>query len=495
MPHSATNTIPPVPFPEGSHESISASIEDIIEEFRSDVSICREWSEWANRYAPRSDDAVAHLVFMGQSTPPIPYRIPLKSLLLDRNVKIEAPEWLYQPLEQLPINRPLIQWPTQLAAAMHSVRSEMNRHPYPTRLYSPTDEELIAARTLFSTHVITVYSDVGGYRSTAWTKQRLTSLLWRKVSFAGEISNTSGESICFFCASCHLVVVLHYFSFLLSITGGKAELANNLKQKDLDFVTVLNRRLSGQDIYYLRQSMGPEILPSASADAIVLEKIKQTPLTLNALRQFRAGCPILDNAMTVVMSLFQDRNDAICEAHAEVNSEKNHYEKYLRSFYLPFSFMQALAENPLRTDIKERFFGSANWSGNDTKNLLILAKKANTQKWIILSAELATCKIALIDPERNNSQPFTASELSTCTAIEAIVKPFLSSLRDGDWKCRPSYHKVFTDPIANDFDSGMYVMAIIYFLSTETPVFFSQQTVDSLRLSFPYWLLCKALPY
>jgi hypothetical protein len=70
MPHCPDGTLPPVDFPEGSSASIASTIASIKEEFSNDPAVREEWSDWAERYAPRSDDAAAYLTFLGQQNPP-----------------------------------------------------------------------------------------------------------------------------------------------------------------------------------------------------------------------------------------------------------------------------------------------------------------------------------------------------------------------------------------------------------------------------------------
>ena len=78
------------------------------------------------------------------------YHIPLKAILLNRRVSIVEPEWLNQPpLDTTPISTNIFEWPEVLAAAMHSVLSDMNRNPQPVRLYAASDGALIVERQLF----------------------------------------------------------------------------------------------------------------------------------------------------------------------------------------------------------------------------------------------------------------------------------------------------------------------------------------------------------
>lgn len=192
MPNRPEGSLPPVPFPEGSSDSIKSSIADIRVLFATDHEVRNEWNEWFERYAPRSDDVNEYLTFMGQQNPPIPYKIPLKNILLSADVRYDFAIWMNKPLAETPINKPLIEWPEQLVAATHSVRSEMNRNPLPARIYSPADQYLVSMRNNFAEKVASVYGAEDGYRAAGCTKPMLISKIWRKVSLSGEVSGIAG---------------------------------------------------------------------------------------------------------------------------------------------------------------------------------------------------------------------------------------------------------------------------------------------------------------
>lgn len=111
------------------------------------------------------------------------YHIPLKAILLNRRrVSIVEPEWLNQPpLDTTPISTNIFEWPEVLAAAMHSVLSDMNRNPQPVRLYAASDGALIVERQLFLDAVAQYYSNTLPRLSLNDLKQ----LALRKVGFNG----------------------------------------------------------------------------------------------------------------------------------------------------------------------------------------------------------------------------------------------------------------------------------------------------------------------
>ena len=112
----------------------------------------------------------------------IRYHIPLKAILLNKSISIVEPEWLNQPpVDTTPISANIFEWPEVIAAAMHSVLSDMNRNPQPVRLHAASDGALIIERQLFSDAVAQYYNNALPRLSL----NELKRLALRKVGFNG----------------------------------------------------------------------------------------------------------------------------------------------------------------------------------------------------------------------------------------------------------------------------------------------------------------------
>jgi hypothetical protein len=117
----------------------------------------------------------------------------LKLVVLDRENVIEAPDWMYRhPLETQPMKASTFVWPDVLAAAMHSVHTDMNQHPHNARLYSTSDVQLVADRNLFKETTRGPYYE-GILRATAMTNAKLLRILRRKVGYKGEEPSKPGQ--------------------------------------------------------------------------------------------------------------------------------------------------------------------------------------------------------------------------------------------------------------------------------------------------------------
>lgn len=84
-------------------------------------------------------------------------------------------------MEATPTSSNIFEWPEVLAAAMHSVLSDMNRIPQPVRVYAASDAELIIERQLFSEAVASYYNNT----LPGLSLNELKRLASRKVGFNG----------------------------------------------------------------------------------------------------------------------------------------------------------------------------------------------------------------------------------------------------------------------------------------------------------------------
>ena len=193
VPHTDQDSLPPFEFPEDSVQTLRKTLPAVNDMYHpiTDAAVRKEWNSWFERFCPRSDSAAEYVDFLKASR--IACHIPLKLFLLDRNNVIEAPDWLYRhPLEAKPMRVSTFVWPEVLAAALHSVHTDMNQHPQNVRLYSTSDLQLVEDRNVFKETTRGPYYD-GTLRAAAMTNAKLLRILCRKVGYKGEEPSKPGS--------------------------------------------------------------------------------------------------------------------------------------------------------------------------------------------------------------------------------------------------------------------------------------------------------------
>lgn len=105
-------------------------------------------------------------------------------------------------------------------------------------------------------------------------------------------------------------------------------------------------------------------------------------------------------------------------------------------------------------------------------------------------------KVYLTDPK--DGQTLAAATDQLMQLWEERVASLLCGaqvLEDGAavWPCRRLPTTLFY-PQQNDFDSGVYVVTILYFIVQECAAYFSEHDMVRLRSTYAYWLLNEELP-
>ena len=186
IPHSPMGILPPFEFAEDSVQMLRKSLQAIHRDYHpiNDAAIRNEWNKWFSTICPISNCASEYVEYLKNQR--IVWHIPLKNMLLDGDLFIVNPDWLYKhPLQSRPTTMPLFQWPPILAAAMHSVHTDMNLHPQQVRLYSPQDLQLVEDRNLFKETLRGPYYE-NILRAPAMTNTKLLQILRRRVGYKGE---------------------------------------------------------------------------------------------------------------------------------------------------------------------------------------------------------------------------------------------------------------------------------------------------------------------
>jgi hypothetical protein len=176
IPHSENGTLPPCDFPDNVHESIAETISEVRKTYDiySDEAIRKSWDVWYDIWAPKNGDSINYVQSMERKG--IPFHIPLKLILLNKNNYIHFPDWENNCNAANSDINPDFVWPEVIAAAMNSVQSDFNPNPNNPRLYSTTDVDLTEVLNSFKERCSPHYNNL---KST--TNNCLKIMLKRRV--------------------------------------------------------------------------------------------------------------------------------------------------------------------------------------------------------------------------------------------------------------------------------------------------------------------------
>lgn len=281
---------------------------------------------------------------------------------------------------------------------------------------------------------------------------------------------------------------------------------NTLKMKDLSFIAIFNKPIPASSKWFLDSKYG-NLIANIQEGQKQVSKILSTVVSRTLLRELRYGCPISEQMMEVFCKLFRKRDDRIYEAHTEVHQRSAHYAPFKRSLYLPYSFMEKLIENPLRDDLTTSFaaYFPTDWSASHTQDLFVIVKSQEyaLDPWTLIKVNISSRKIFFFDPRIDAAiTPVSEATTAVLNQFQQLLSPFLNRtfqlpppllINNDPWQCFVHQHN-YLQPLQNDFDSGIYVTASLYFMAVSCPIYFTEARIHAFRDNLGYWILLGALP-
>lgn len=291
-----------------------------------------------------------------------------------------------------------------------------------------------------------------------------------------------------------------YYYLFHHHSGNKPELISILKQKDKEFLIKYLKDILPLQQWLVKSKMGRSVLTSADDAQLVVCNIKNLEVTKECYRQLGVNNSLKEDVMDAVAALFQLRDDRISDSHHSVNSNKNNYRLWLRTKYLSASFWRVLLEGAKSIDeVKVEYFFGENWKVEEYRYIVIYLNCFDpnaVDPWAMLRVDLVTHSIEYIDGRIDGRQPVIPALNVFLYLVKDLLQPLLLSLVPGfvnDWQCGVFCHTYF-ELLENQYDSGIYVTAVTYFLSRGVPLFFDRTSVTRLRMNLAYWILVGELP-
>jgi hypothetical protein len=177
-------TIDPCPFPDNAKEEINKCLREV-RSSQNDEEVKTLWAEWANVYAPLSNDSMEYINQL--KTFGILYHVPLKAIFTNKNIRLQN-LW-NRDLKPSIISQPGFELPEILAVATNSVVSEFNPNAPDPRIYSINDVDLANALLEYSNRTIEYYTVFLSNSTVA----KLAQLIKRQISFNGEVPSITGQ--------------------------------------------------------------------------------------------------------------------------------------------------------------------------------------------------------------------------------------------------------------------------------------------------------------
>ena len=283
-----------------------------------------------------------------------------------------------------------------------------------------------------------------------------------------------------------------------------------MKSKDLEFITLFNKRLLPSSEWLVSQKVGLSLLSSQDdAHQLVANIGGQIPVSKGVFRKFTSGQALSHECIDIYCKLFQLRDDRIAETHHDINNQRASYQIFGRTIFLGNTFCANLTSTLVPEHIQlllQQYF-PVNWKVEETAFLVLImnrcltAEVTNPDSWSLIRINLHEHKIEYCDPrmERdvNLLSTFVTNSLHNIAANILIpVLRVVLPIYTGNWPITILDNQYFEHlQPTNQVDCGVYILACAYFLVQQVPIFFDQDCINRFRRHLAYWILCSSLPF
>jgi len=283
--------------------------------------------------------------------------------------------------------------------------------------------------------------------------------------------------------------------------GSKKGLIKRLKDSDLYFVTTLHRRLNVVNQRFVDQIIG-QTLHSQEMGNEILSKINSLNVTRNIIRQLKPNILIQHNCIDVICEMFNKRDDRICRSHHDVNRESHNYQEWKPSLFYSTQIIESLIEDPFLNGFTTLQLQSREDIILSTAQRLYFTYKGGNlfaDIWCLVIVDIPLRKLFYVNPKLDTNLITEEEEITVLSVMESFeiaLNPLLSMMieaYEGNWECTffPNMNFSF---LQNDFDSGIYIAMILYFLANDCPPTFLDSDMNKWRSNLAYWMLNESLP-
>lgn len=424
-----------------------------------DDQIRKWWADWERVYSPRSEDKLEYVEQLKRAN--IAYHVPLRTVLFNPAVFCSTTDWSNS--SALFANTVPFRYPEITAVATNSVRSSFNLHPPEPRLYTVEDEQLADDVGRFVRDT-TVYYDV---TLKALTAQALKYIIRHKVPMTGvEITST----------------------------GTKPIIINHIRDADKEFYIELHRRLSPPDEINVNRTLQIDhSIPEAEYDLPVVAFGSQV-VSRRVLLSLDTAKPMTATLLNTMLELFRIREEVISKSHADINHDKAKYEYYKPSVFCPPDFLAALLNDPLSPELDQYFDIEPIVT---IRRFYCVLKNVNSDRddWKLVVIDIERKCFSLIDPATvvNNSDSSRQLISQLTEALNTFLGHHLGERRGDAWSIKSATSLTRYVPKEDDFNGGMYVITIIYYLLFDAPMVFNSCDIDKQRNKWVHWILLESL--
>ena len=460
------------PKPEPLVETSMASLRKTVKAVRNDQAAFpagssnrMAWDRWSHQYIlpevvndPNQNETELYKEHLARRG--VAYKSPLKYILFNEKSENNARNWDLADASKV-INKEF-EYPYVLQAAMNSVRTELQQDPLEPRLTAITDNLLSSNIDKFETKTNTFYKALTTTTRGGITIEMIKAMIKRFYS---------------------------YDACGYAVSGSKAILAETVSRWGISFVSVFYRELREVAQTRLTRLITQPTCTEEEENQVIKEiKFRDVTrkITQKDASSFLYNQILTDNALGGILDLFRKRDDRICEAHKDVHYGEKHYAIFKNCLFIPQSFLFDLLKGTLN-DGWVNFYNLSTFS--KCHKAFCLYEKEGVFSLVVLN--ITEKKIFLVDPRLepslelpNSSKELLNMILTRLTAVQASIQ-----YEFNDWSALTKAPNMYYENGPPEDNGIFHVLAVLYFLVVDVPVYYNRELIEIIRHNFAFWLL------
>jgi hypothetical protein len=211
--------------------------------------------------------------------------------------------------------------------------------------------------------------------------------------------------------------------------------------------------------------------------------------------------PLQADLVSIIFGMLQTRDEKIFEVHKNRHKNNDHYKEFKRNVFLPSSIYCDLKSDNITFDVVQYFpvslppllFVDISSVRYIFIPVLIGENDLDKDDWELIYVDCLAKLIFVVDPKKRIFNPDKLVE------IQLNVSKLLSKVFPNDYDmqiqwnselCKINYFKA----LENDFDGGIYLILMVYFLIQDVPMYFSESDCLASRINLASWIKIREIP-
>jgi hypothetical protein len=441
------------PFPEKTDASVQRTLFEVRTKWsmHDNPRIREDWDAWEKNYAPDTDDVDVYIE--RQKAKHIHINNPMHDTVFCDKFIVKFPDWSVQHATSS--DEPY-EWPDIVSIATNSVVSDFNRHPPDPRTFTVKSLDVMTRVEFFKLQTKEYYRR---FDVRECTIEKVTKRMRQVITYNAKLVSTAGQ---------------------------KKTIIDRIYNRDLYFVTVVNKDLNPMQSHLISGVIDGELTSDTELDEVVTTIGTAVITVRNILSIFSNDGPSTD-CMRGIVALFEKREGRLRVAYDDINRDG----LFKKSFFLPIGSLLRLQYHP------EEFLSMFPPGLDFQKVYRVYFLEKEGAIWRVVILEFISQTIFCFESAHLSRDLGSSPEIlnkNISTTVHTFLRGSGIITPTDTWGCTMQHICNLNQGI-NNADGAIAIAAVIYFEIMDCPFAFRKEELGRFKKLFAFWLMDSMLPY